>query len=39
MPGPENEEAEELLAYNQPMDYIQQDPSQVHSGDELFKLR
>ena len=27
-----NEEAEELIAYNELMDYIQQDPSQVHSG-------
>ena len=34
-----HEEAEELIAYNQLMDYIQQDPSQVHSGDELFKFR
>ena len=31
-----NEEAEELIAYNQLMDYIQKkDPSQVHSGDDF----
>ena len=34
-----NTEAEELIAYNQLMDYIQQAPSHVNSGDEFFKFR